>query len=40
MVNAVDGCIPVDLATGEEAGIEEEQRLLCVAVTGRKTRCI
>jgi DNA helicase-2/ATP-dependent DNA helicase PcrA len=29
----VDGCLPSDLATGSAAGIEEERRLLYVAMT-------
>jgi DNA helicase-2/ATP-dependent DNA helicase PcrA len=33
VLNVVDGCIPSDLATGAEAEIEEERRLLYVAVT-------
>jgi DNA helicase-2/ATP-dependent DNA helicase PcrA len=33
LLNAVDGCIPSDLATGTEAKLEEERRLLYVAVT-------
>jgi DNA helicase-2/ATP-dependent DNA helicase PcrA len=32
-LNAVDGCIPSDLATGSPAEIEEERRLLYVAMT-------
>ena len=31
--NAVDGCLPSDLATGKSAEIEEERRLLYVAMT-------
>ena len=33
ILNAVDGCIPSDLATGSKADIEEERRLLYVAMT-------
>jgi DNA helicase II / ATP-dependent DNA helicase PcrA len=33
LLNAVDGCIPSDLATGTTAEIEEERRLLYVAMT-------
>ncbi len=33
VLNAVDGCIPSDLATGEREEIEEERRLLYVAMT-------
>lgn len=33
VLNAVDGCIPSDLATGSAAEIEEERRLLYVAMT-------
>jgi DNA helicase II / ATP-dependent DNA helicase PcrA len=33
LLNAVDGCIPSDLATGTSAEIEEERRLLYVAMT-------
>ncbi|HXW65275.1 MAG TPA: ATP-dependent helicase [Burkholderiaceae bacterium] len=33
LLNAVDGCIPSDLATGDAAQIEEERRLLYVAMT-------
>ncbi len=36
MLNVVDGCIPSDLATGAAAGIEEERRLLYVAMTRAK----
>jgi DNA helicase-2/ATP-dependent DNA helicase PcrA len=36
LLNAVDGCIPSDLATGSEAEIEEERRLLYVAMTRAK----
>jgi DNA helicase-2/ATP-dependent DNA helicase PcrA len=33
VLNAADGCIPSDLATGSPAAIEEERRLLYVAMT-------
>ena len=33
LLNAVDGCLPSDLATGTTAEIEEERRLLYVALT-------
>jgi DNA helicase-2/ATP-dependent DNA helicase PcrA len=33
LLNAVDGCLPSDLATGNSAEIEEERRLLYVAMT-------
>lgn len=33
VLNAVDGCIPADLAVGNAAGIEEERRLFHVALT-------
>ncbi len=33
LLNAVDGCLPSDLATGTSAQIEEERRLLYVAMT-------
>ncbi len=33
MLNVVDGCIPSDMATGSSAEIEEERRLLYVAMT-------
>ena len=36
MLNAVDGCIPSDLATGSSEEIEEERRLLYVALTRAK----
>jgi len=36
LLNAVDGCIPSDLATGSELEIEEERRLLYVAMTRAK----
>ncbi len=33
VLNVVDGCIPSDMATGSSADIEEERRLLYVAMT-------
>ncbi len=33
LLNAVDGCVPSDMATGTSAEIEEERRLLYVAMT-------
>src|SRR6201986_413399 len=33
ILNAIDGCIPSDLAVGTSADIEEERRLLYVAMT-------
>lgn len=36
LLNAVDGCIPSDLATGTPDEIEEERRLLYVAMTRAK----
>jgi DNA helicase-2/ATP-dependent DNA helicase PcrA len=36
VLNAVDGCIPSDLATGTDEEIEEERRLLYVAMTRAK----
>ncbi|MDE2566376.1 MAG: ATP-dependent helicase [Burkholderiales bacterium] len=33
VLNVVDGCLPADLATGRSAEIEEERRLLYVAMT-------
>ena len=36
VLNTVDGCIPADLATGTKAEIEEERRLLYVAMTRAK----
>jgi DNA helicase II / ATP-dependent DNA helicase PcrA len=38
VLNCVDGCIPSDLATGSSAEIEEERRLLYVAMTRAKDR--
>ena len=36
LLNAVDGCLPSDMATGSSAEIEEERRLLYVAMTRAK----
>jgi DNA helicase-2/ATP-dependent DNA helicase PcrA len=36
VLNAVDGCIPSDMATGSAAEVEEERRLLYVAMTRAK----
>jgi DNA helicase II / ATP-dependent DNA helicase PcrA len=36
VLNVVDGCMPADLATGQAADIEEERRLLYVAMTRAK----
>src|SRR5262245_62742652 len=36
ILNAIDGCIPSDLGTGTTAEIEEERRLLYVAMTRAK----
>jgi DNA helicase-2/ATP-dependent DNA helicase PcrA len=36
ILNAVDGCIPSDMATGTPEEIEEERRLLYVAMTRAK----
>jgi DNA helicase-2/ATP-dependent DNA helicase PcrA len=36
VLNCVDGCIPSDLATGTAPEIEEERRLLYVAMTRAK----
>ncbi len=36
VLNVVDGCLPSDLATGSAAEIEEERRLLYVAMTRAK----
>ena len=36
VLNTVDGCIPSDMATGSSAEIEEERRLLYVAMTRAK----
>jgi DNA helicase-2/ATP-dependent DNA helicase PcrA len=36
LLNAVDGCVPSDMATGSPHQIEEERRLLYVAMTRAK----
>jgi DNA helicase-2/ATP-dependent DNA helicase PcrA len=36
VLNVVDGCMPSDLGTGDQAAIEEERRLLYVAMTRAK----
>ncbi|MBE9639975.1 ATP-dependent helicase [Salipiger mangrovisoli] len=38
LLNAVDGCIPSDLGTGSTPELEEERRLLYVAMTRAKDR--
>ncbi|OWJ77884.1 ATP-dependent helicase [Haematobacter genomosp. 1] len=38
VLNAVDGCIPSDLGVGDTAELEEERRLLYVAMTRAKDR--
>jgi DNA helicase-2/ATP-dependent DNA helicase PcrA len=38
VLNCVDGCIPSDLATGTSEEIEEERRLIYVAMTRAKDR--
>jgi DNA helicase-2/ATP-dependent DNA helicase PcrA len=38
ILNAVDGCIPSDMATGRREEIEEERRLLYVAMTRARDR--
>ncbi|MDX2020111.1 MAG: ATP-dependent helicase [Deltaproteobacteria bacterium] len=38
LLNAADGCIPSDLATGDPQQIEEERRLLYVGMTRAKNR--
>jgi hypothetical protein len=37
VLNTVDGCIPSDLGVGTSDEIEEERRLLYVAMTARRT---
>ena len=39
VLNVVDGCIPSDLAAGSDAEIEEERRLLYVAMTRARATC-
>jgi DNA helicase II / ATP-dependent DNA helicase PcrA len=36
LLNVVDSCIPSDMSTGTRAGVEEERRLLHVAMTRAK----
>lgn len=36
VLNTVDGCIPVDIAVGTKDGVDEERRLLYVAMTHAK----
>lgn len=38
VLHAADGCIPSDMATGSDAEIEEERRLLYVALTRARNR--
>ena len=38
VLNVVDGCMPADLATGSAAEIDEERRLLYVAMTRARER--
>src|SRR6185312_2360328 len=38
--NVADGCIPSDLATGQPEEIEEERRLLYVAMTRAKSSLV
>jgi DNA helicase-2/ATP-dependent DNA helicase PcrA len=38
VLNVVDGCIPSDMATGTQPELEEERRLLYVAMTRAKER--
>jgi len=38
VLNAVDGCIPSDMSTGDGEAIEEERRLLYVAMTRARER--
>jgi hypothetical protein len=39
VLNVVDGCMPADLATGSAAEIDEERRLLYVAMTRARSGC-
>jgi DNA helicase-2/ATP-dependent DNA helicase PcrA len=34
-INVVDGCMPSDLGAGTSAELEQERRLLHVAMTGK-----
>jgi DNA helicase-2/ATP-dependent DNA helicase PcrA len=36
VLNVVDGCIPSEMSTGSDAGVDEERRLLYVAMTRAK----
>ena len=38
IIHAADGMIPSDMAVGDSAGVEEERRLLYVAMTRAKDR--
>ena len=38
MLNAVDGCIPSDMSSGSAAQLDEERRLLYVAMTRARHR--
>ena len=40
ILNAVDGCIPSEMATGSTEDIEEERRLLYVAMTRAKDQLV
>jgi DNA helicase-2/ATP-dependent DNA helicase PcrA len=40
ILNAIEGCIPSDLSTGDTAEIEEERRLLYVGMTRAKDRAL
>ena len=40
VLNVVDGCIPSDMATGSAEEIEEERRLLYVAMTRAKDQLL
>ena len=39
ILNVVDGCIPSDMSTGTTEEVEEERRLLYVAMTRQRTTC-